>query len=42
MNAGSDKDKRKIVDLQTRLQFDDPINIQFTSVSYICAWNELA
>ncbi|KAL5012159.1 hypothetical protein ScPMuIL_010710 [Solemya velum] len=31
MNAGSDKDKRKIVDLQTRLQFDDPINIQFTS-----------
>ncbi|XP_052281556.1 medium-chain acyl-CoA ligase ACSF2, mitochondrial-like isoform X2 [Dreissena polymorpha] len=31
MNAGSDSDIRNIPDLQRRLQFDEPINIQFTS-----------
>lgn len=32
MNAGSDADARGIVDLQNKFQFDEPINIQFTSV----------
>ena len=32
MQAPSDKECREIADLQASLQFDDPINIQFTSV----------
>ncbi|WAQ98781.1 ACSF2-like protein [Mya arenaria] len=31
MSAGSDEQRRSIVDLQDRLQFDEAINIQFTS-----------
>ncbi|XP_048240735.1 medium-chain acyl-CoA ligase ACSF2, mitochondrial-like [Haliotis rufescens] len=31
MEAGTSKDRAAILDLQRRLQFDDPINIQFTS-----------
>ena len=33
MKAGTTKRRREIQDLQSRLQFDDPINIQFTSVT---------
>lgn len=35
LEAGTSKRKAEIMDLQKRLQFDDPINIQFTSVSYL-------
>lgn len=35
MAAGSDVTKRGIVDMQDSLQFDEPINIQFTSVGVI-------
>lgn len=31
MNSGTRKKKSEILDLQDKLQFDDPINIQFTS-----------
>ncbi|KAL3879067.1 hypothetical protein ACJMK2_031381 [Sinanodonta woodiana] len=31
MEAASDKERRTIFDIQDKLQFDDPINIQFTS-----------
>lgn len=31
LNAGSDVTRRQIVDMQDSLQFDEPINIQFTS-----------
>ncbi|KAK3597466.1 hypothetical protein CHS0354_041885 [Potamilus streckersoni] len=31
MQAASDKERRNIFDIQDKLQFDDPINIQFTS-----------
>lgn len=33
MKAGTTKDRTEIQNLQNRLQFDEPINIQFTSVS---------
>ena len=35
MSAGSDVDRNYIRDIQYKLQFDDPINIQFTSVSLV-------
>ncbi|XP_046554256.1 medium-chain acyl-CoA ligase ACSF2, mitochondrial-like [Haliotis rubra] len=31
MEAGTSKDRAAILDLQNRLQFDDPVNVQFTS-----------
>ena len=34
MNFGGIAERQKIHDLQSILQFDDPINIQFTSVSF--------
>ena len=33
VQAGSAKTRQRIQDMQRKLQFDDPINIQFTSVS---------
>ncbi len=33
-NFGGIAERQKIHDLQSQLQFDDPINIQFTSVSF--------
>ncbi len=33
LNFGGIAERQKIHDLQSHLQFDDPINIQFTSVS---------
>ena len=41
MSAGSDVDRKYIRDIQYKLQFDDPINIQFTSVSSLVMWREL-
>jgi hypothetical protein len=35
MKAGTTKRRREIKDLQSRLQFDDPINVQFTSVNIL-------
>ena len=32
MEAGGSKEKNQLHDLRHQLQFDDPINIQFTSV----------
>lgn len=34
LEAGSNKERTEIQNLQNKLQFDEPINIQFTSVSY--------
>lgn len=33
MEAATSKRRTELLDLQSKLQFDDPINIQFTSVS---------
>ena len=33
MMAGESRHKAEILSMQNKLQFDDPINIQFTSVS---------
>lgn len=35
MQTGGTKERRQLQKLQRELQSDDPINIQFTSVSYI-------
>uniref|UniRef100_A0A4W5PS09 Uncharacterized protein n=1 Tax=Hucho hucho TaxID=62062 RepID=A0A4W5PS09_9TELE len=35
MQAGSRQHHQELQDLQTKLSFDDPINIQFTSVSIL-------
>lgn len=35
LDVASTRAKRAIKDFQNKLQFDDPINIQFTSVSVI-------
>ena len=34
MDTGGSNEKLQLEDLQRRLQSDDPINIQFTSVSH--------
>ena len=34
MESGGTEERRKLVELQNELQCDDPINIQFTSVSF--------
>ena len=35
MQTGGAEQRRQLQELQRELQSDDPINIQFTSVSYI-------
>lgn len=34
MQAGESRHHRELMDLQSKLSFDDPINIQFTSVTF--------
>ena len=43
LKTGGSSEKQKLQDLQTKLQSDDPINIQFTSVSAdsLLAWHKI-
>lgn len=34
MQAAESRHRRELMDLQSKLSFDDPINIQFTSVTF--------
>lgn len=37
MQAGESRHHKELMDLQSKLSFDDPINIQFTSVTFSIA-----